>query len=64
MAQTPQTGPSTVARGSLRRGPCSHVVVCINLQLEAKGAFRLCENMFFWARKTSGYHSVSIFKFF
>ena len=64
-AQTPQTGSSTVARGSLHRGPCcSRVVLCTNLQRKARwGAFRTCANFFFFAQ-TNGYQSVSIFRVF
>ena len=46
-AQTPQTGSSTVARGSLRRDPCcSRVVLCTNLQREAREVLFECVSTF------------------
>ena len=54
MAQTPQIGSLTVARGNLRRGPYGpRAVLCTKLEREARGAFRM-----------SGYESVSVFKLF
>ena len=47
MTQTPQTGTSTIARGSLRRCPCLRVVLCTNL-LRERGAFRMWKHFFFW----------------
>ena len=51
MAQTPQTGFLTVARGSLRRGPCCSRVVLH----EARVIFECVRTFFFVAKKSSGY---------
>ena len=51
-AQTPQTGSSTAARGSLRRGlVCLRVILCTNLQREQRGDSRMCAYNLFIAQK-------------